>query len=266
MCRTIGLGDRQVTDPADIPKLIKVAEGFYVRQEIDNIAWADLGGYAIAVDALEHPEKAHDVFDAITETIGDLPIRHMLNTHTHYDHVALNGAFERRYGTEIVNQQATPLGADGRWFEGPLRRVWMLPMPGCHTSEDCVVWIPEDRALFVGDIFGWGLIPLTTSLRQQTAELLLATYARLIDFNAAVVIPGHGPLITNAELKRWVAYFRWLIERISTGSVADKSDQQLRAELPPPEDMRHWWRFVAWKHEDSVTKILSAVRRGRLGG
>ena len=255
-----------MTDPADIASIEKIADGFYVRQAIDNTAWVDMGGAAVVVDALEQPELADEVFAAIADTIGDVPVKHLFNTHTHYDHVALNRAFAKRYNTEIVNTHTTRIPPDGLWYEGRRRRALMLPMPGCHTDEDCVVWIPEDRALFVGDIFGWGLIPLTTSLRQQTAELLLATYARLIDFNAAVVIPGHGPLITNAELKRWVTYFRWLIERISTGSVADKSDQELRAELPPPEDMRHWWRFVAWKHEDSVTKILSAVRRGRLGG
>jgi len=38
---------------ADTPKLEKVADGFYVRQEVDNIGWVDLGGSALFVDVLD---------------------------------------------------------------------------------------------------------------------------------------------------------------------------------------------------------------------
>ena len=41
------------TDPAETPTIVTVGEGFYVRQAVDNIAWIDLGEYAIVIDALE---------------------------------------------------------------------------------------------------------------------------------------------------------------------------------------------------------------------
>ena len=250
------------TDPAETPTLVTVAEGFHVRQAVDNIGWIDMGEYALAVDALEQPELEKEIFDAIRSTLGGKPVRYLLNTHTHYDHIALNAAFQRRFDTEIVNQRASPLPAEGRWFEGS-RRVQMLPMPGCHTREDCVVWVPDDRALFVGDIFGWGLIPLTTSLRSETARLLVDTYGRLIDFDASVVIPGHGPVCTTAELKHWVEYFHWLRERVAEACAEGKADSEIMEEIAPPEDMKNWWRFLLWKHEDSLTKVVSAVRGGR---
>jgi len=253
-----------MADDADTPKIITVGEGFYVRQEVDNIAWMDLGAAALVVDALEQARLEEEVFDAIARTLGDKPVRYVLNTHTHYDHTALNDAFRRRCGAEVVNQSTTPIGPDGRWFEGPRRRAWMLPAPGCHTAEDCIVWVPDDRALFVGDIFGWGLIPCG-GLDDQTAGLLVDTYDRLIDFDAATVIPGHGPLCTTAELKRWVEYFRWLIRGVAAAVAAGDKDKQIRRALPPPQDMADWWRFTEWKHEDSVDKVLSAVRAGGLG-
>ena len=253
------------TSDADTPKIIKVADGFYVRLEVDNIAWIDLGDCALAVDALERAELAEEVFDAIASTIGAKPVRWMLNTHTHYDHVALNDAFRRRYGSEIVNRLAGGLPPEGRWFEGPKRRVQMLPMPGCHTDEDCIVWAPTDKALFVGDIFGWGLINLSAPLTDQTAELLVETYGRLIDYGASAVIPGHGPLCATAELKRWVDYFLWLRREVSQAIAGGKTDKQIAGQLAAPADMKTWWRFVQWKHEDSVTKVIGAIRRGRLG-
>ncbi|MFB3892743.1 MAG: MBL fold metallo-hydrolase [Phycisphaerae bacterium] len=251
-----------MTDPAEAPKIIEVADGFFVRQEIDNIAWIDLGEYAVAVDALEQARLEKEVFAAIRSSLGGKPVKYVLNTHTHYDHVALNGAFARQFASEIINQDTTPLPAEGRWFEGTRRRVLMLPMPGCHTDEDCIVWVEPDKALFVGDIFGWGLIPLTVNLRAESEKLLMDTYQRLIDFGASTVIPGHGPLCTTAELRRWVTYYRWLVERASALSRAGKSDAQITSELAPPEDMRTWWRFLKWKHDDSVAKVLKSVRKG----
>jgi len=248
-------------DPCETPEIIQVAEGFYVRQAIDNTAWIDLGGGAVVVDALEQPELEGEVLGAIADTLGDTPVRHVLNTHTHYDHVALNPAFERR-GAAIVNVQTTEIPAEGLWLEGPRRRVQMLPMPGCHTREDCVVWVPGDRALFVGDIFGWGLIPLMTRLNAETAQHLRDTYARLIAFDAATVIPGHGPLCTTAELRRWVAYFGWLRDQVAQAIAAGKDDFQIAGAVAPPEDMHSWWRFLQWKHEDSVTKMVTALRTG----
>lgn len=250
------------TDPADTPKIVTVGEGFCVRQAVDNIAWIDLGEYALVVDALEQAHLEKEVFGAIRSTLGEEPVRYLLNTHTHGDHTALNAAFRRGFGTEIINQRTSPVGPEGRWFEGARRRVQMLPMPGCHTAEDCVVWVPDDRALFVGDIFGWGLISLSGSLNDESARLLVDTHARLIEFDAAVVIPGHGPLCTTAELARWVEYFQWLQGQVRQACSAGKPDRQIMREVAPPEDMKTWWRFLQWKHEDSLGKVLRAVRHG----
>lgn len=251
------------TDP-DTAKIITVAEGFYVRQEVDNMGWIDLGDCVLVVDALEQANLEEEVFEAISSTVGDKPVRYVLNTHTHYDHIALNPAFAKRCGAEIVNQSDNPIPDEGRWFEGPRRRVQMLPMPGAHTREDCLVWCPDDNAVFVGDIFGWGLVPLIIQLRDDTAALVLAIFRRLIDMNAAVVIAGHGPLCTTDELRRWVAYFEWLTRQTADACAAGKSEDEIRDMLTPPDDMTSWWRFLAWKHEDSVEKVIKAVCSGAL--
>jgi cyclase len=250
-----------MTSGPDMPKIITVGEGFYVRQEVDNMAWIDLGEFAIVVDALERAKLEQEVFEAIHSTLGDKPIHYVLNTHTHRDHTALNKPFQRRCGAEIINQKTSRIPDDGRWFDGSHRRVQMLPMPGCHTDKDIVVWVPDDRALFVGDIFGWGLIPCG-SLDAPMAKGLVDTYQRLIAFDAETVIPGHGPLCSTAELERWVEYFSWLCDEVA--ATGGKKDKQLAKLLPPPDDMRHWWRFLDWKHEDSLNKVASAVRKGRL--
>ena len=253
-----------MTEPGDVPKIVKVADGFHVRQEIDNIAWIDMGGFAIVIDTLEHKSKEQEVFDAIASTMADVPIRYVINTHTHYDHVGLNAAFQRRCGAEIINQQTSPLASEGRWFEGTGRRALMLPMGGCHTAEDCIIHLPDDDALFVGDLFGWGLIPLMSALGTDSAERLVATCERLIAYDAATVVPGHGPLCTTAELRRWVEYFAWLRAEAAHACSEGLTDAEIGERIAPPTDMHTWWRFLMWKHEDSLAKVLDATRAGQL--
>ena len=256
-------GSKMPADPTDTPTVTRVAEGFYVRVAVDNIAWVDLGGEALVVDALEQPHLAGQVFEAIAETIGDVPVRHVLNTHTHGDHTALNAAFQAR-GAKIVNKKTTDIPPEGLWIEGAQRKALMLPTPGCHSDEDCIVWVPDDKILLVGDIFGWGLVPPNGDLMPGVDRLLLETYRRLIDCDATLVVPGHGPLCSTVELKRWVEYFRRLCAE-TTRAVADgKKDRQIAGEIPPPDDMHYWWRFLEWKHQDSLDKVLKAARKGRL--
>jgi glyoxylase-like metal-dependent hydrolase (beta-lactamase superfamily II) len=252
------------SDMTDTPKIIAIADGFTVRQAVDNMAWIDLGEYAVVVDALEQPELEAEVLKAIASTLPGRQVKYVLNTHTHYDHVALNAALVRRHGAEVVDNASGSIPPEGRWFTGSRRKVLMLPLPSCHTEEDCVVWAPQDRVLLVGDIFGWGLIPLSDELRTETAQVLVETYNRLIAFDAAVVVPGHGPLGTTAELKRWVEYLHWLVAEVGRACRQGLNDKAILQQMKPPEDMRNWWRFLAWKHADSLTKVLRAIRHGRL--
>lgn len=252
------------TQDPDAPKLIQVSAGCWVRQEIDNIGWIDMGDWLLVVDALERPELEGEVFSLLADTAGDKKARIVVNTHTHYDHVALNGAFEARHAAEIVSAQTRDIPEDGLWFGDSGRRAQVLPMPGCHTAEDCVVWLPEDSILFPGDIFGWGLIPWDRALTAEKRDHLLATYRRLIDFGAKTVVPGHGPLCSTRELARWVEYFEWLLATVGDAFAKGLDDAAVEEAVPPPEDMHTWWRFLQWKHADSVSKVLRAVRRERL--
>jgi glyoxylase-like metal-dependent hydrolase (beta-lactamase superfamily II) len=251
------------TQDVETPEIIQLADNFYVRQEIDNMVWADLGGKTIVIDTLEHAEKESEVFQAIDETIGR-QIDVVINTHTHYDHVALNDAFARRHDAEIVNMDTRQIDPDGLWIQGDRRKLQILPMPGCHTETDCVIWFPDDAVLCIGDLFGWGLIPLTRNIRQAEAEHLMDVYDRLIAFGAETVVPGHGPLVDTDTLRRYVEYFHWLLDEVHARLGQGQSDSQIQQALGPPEDIRHWWRFTEWKHEDSLSKVIKSIRNGWL--
>ena len=41
-------------------------------------------------------------------------------------------------------------------------------------------------------------------------------------------------------------------------------ETEIRTSVPPPDDMAEWWRFLQWKHDDSLKKAAKAVCRGLL--
>jgi glyoxylase-like metal-dependent hydrolase (beta-lactamase superfamily II) len=249
-----------MTDPAETPEVKQIAEGFYVRQAVDNMAWVDLGGEAVVIDTLEHAFLEDEIISSITDTLGHVPVRWIFNTHTHFDHVALNNAIRRRWVAEVVNRNTTNIPDEGTWFEGSNRKVLMQPIRSGHSDSDCIFWFPEDRVLFTGDVFGWGMIPLTRGLNQNTARQLMMAYEHLISFDAEVVVPGHGVLCSTAELRRFVDFFNDLVEEVRR--QVEKGVEIIS--VSPPEDMLHWWRFVQWKHENSFERIVKAVRAGSL--
>lgn len=253
-----------MSEQPDTPKLIKLADGVFVRQAVDNISWFDLGGKTIIIDALEDRGEADAVFAALSETIGETPVACVINTHTHGDHVALNKKFRKHFGAEIINARTADIPPEGRWFEGPRRRALMLPMGGLHTDEDCVIHLPDDDVLFTGDLFGWGMIPLVRGLNTETMQRLERVYDRLISFDADTIVPGHGPTATTAELRRFIRYLHELRQQSRAGVDAGRGDDEILAELTPPEDMADWWRFTEWKHDSSARKVVRAVRRGKL--
>ncbi len=254
-------------DPLAEPKVKEIAERFWVRQAIDNISWFDMGGRAIIVDAGEAaPGLAETVLHDIRRTLGNTPATWLLNTHTHYDHIGLNDAFRQEYDLDIIDgyDQQVRLG-EGRWFEGPLRRARMFHAGGVHTEEDSCIHLPDDSALFVGDLFGWGLVPVNGDLTPEKIDHLLDIYRQLIGLQAETVIPGHGPNCSTAHLQRWVEYFHGLCETTVEGVRKGQSDEEVLEQLPPPDDMVDWWRFLDWKHDNSAEKVLRLARSGWMG-
>lgn len=243
--------------------LVNPAPGLWVRQAIDNMGWIDLGGELVVVDTLEQAELEGEVFRLIEESSKGLPVTTVVNTHSHIDHIALNKAFRRRHGANIVSFRTGDVPPGGHLvLDGSIRKVEVHHMPGCHTAEDCVVWVADGRVLFTGDLFGWGLVPYNGNLRPGQATLIRATYERLIAFAPDKVVPGHGPVCTGRELSRWLEYFDWLCMRLKDLYEHRMTLEDALREVQPPPDMLDWWRFVAWKHGDSVKKVFKAVKKG----
>ncbi len=89
-------------------------------------------------------------------------------------------------------------------------RLLLQPVGPAHTPEDLVVFLPQDKTLFAGDIVFRGRIPF---VGQADSRHWIDALGTLLAFGASAVVPGHGPMSTSAredmELTRdYLSYLR----------------------------------------------------------
>jgi len=198
------------------------------RNFISNAAFVVTPAGVVVIDALGSPVLAEELIQAIGRVTSQ-PIRHLIVTHYHADHIYGLQAFQavgatitaHRSGqaylhsdTAALRLQAsrqdlapwiddkTRLVPADRWIDGPTQFTlggvdFMLqPVGPAHTPEDLVVFLPQGRILFAGDIVFRGRIPF---VGQADSGRWIEALDRLIGFDARLIVPGHGPTSTNAR-------------------------------------------------------------------
>jgi glyoxylase-like metal-dependent hydrolase (beta-lactamase superfamily II) len=242
----------------------EIGPGVWVRTAVDNISWYDLGDGAAVIDALEDPKQANVVRNHIKETTGR-DLRWVVTTHWDVDHIACNPQWRREGAIVIAHQSCAESAAD--WEGRPdisyadravlrgssKRRIDMYWMGGTHTPWDTVLYFPQARVLHVADLFGWGLIPCKPT--PQKVARLKEVLSNVLEFNASAVICGHGPTMTLGHIRRFLEYFDWMIKVVPPLAAAGKSPEKIELDVPPPADMRDWWRFTDWKHKKNIELI-----------
>jgi cyclase len=74
---------------------------------------------------------------------------------------------------------------------------------GAHTPGSAVVWLPEAKVLFAGDLIFEGRYPYVLD---ADVPALVAALKRLPNFGAETIVPGHGLLCGEMEIAALVDY------------------------------------------------------------
>jgi len=233
-----------------------------VRREngIDNIGvLAGPDGYLL----VDHPEVgAHPVIQKALEGLGKRPVRFLLNTHWHYDHVGGNEI----YGPEavIVGQEnvrkrlmtpqkpwwsPTPIGPypERAWPSVTFRDsvtvhfagedVEMVHYAPAHTDGDAIVYFTRANIVQTGDVFnGKGQFAEGGDM-EGLMRTLYSIAGRIND--ETIVIPGHGELSNRAEVFEYAELLRDSITQVKREIAAGKTDAEIQAE-GLPEKWRTW--------------------------
>jgi glyoxylase-like metal-dependent hydrolase (beta-lactamase superfamily II) len=237
------------------------------RNFISNAAFVVTDAGVVVIDALGSPPLAAELLAEIRR-VTDKPVTQVIVTHYHADHVYGLQTFKAA-GAEIIAHaradeylqsdtarlrleasredlfpwvdETTRLVPPDRRLTGPTTLTlgglhFEISHGGpAHTPEDLVVWVPERRVLFVGDLVFRGRIPFV-GLADSGAWV--QALDRLLAYDAAVIVPGHGPVSTDARADLRLTRDYLVHLRQSMGQAA--------AELEPFEDAyahTDWSRF-----------------------
>ena len=109
---------------------------------------------------------------------------------------------------------------DKHAFELGGRRFELYATPGGETIDSLVVWMPQERVVFTGNLTGpiFGHVPNLYTLRGDKIRYVqwyLDGVQRVIDLQPEVLITGHGdPLRGAAEIRRQLSKIRDAVQYI----------------------------------------------------
>jgi glyoxylase-like metal-dependent hydrolase (beta-lactamase superfamily II) len=206
---------------------------------------------ALVIDTRATSEEAEQLREHIRE-LTDAPVRWIVNTHAHFDHVAGNSVFTD--ATVYLHENAATDDLAGTTFAAAKvidlgdRRVELLYVGNAHTSGDTVVVVPDVDVFFVGDLVEESAPP---SYDEDSFPLEWPdTLNNVVGMMTATtkVVPGHGAVV-DVDFARDQA--------IDLGSVANTISALHHAGTPLDDALKHTEDWP-WP----VDKLQEAIRRG----
>ena len=205
-----------------------------VHQLKPDVYWVEGGGGnsgvvvgdkgVIVIDAKTTPAAGKELLADIAK-ITPKPVTTVILTHSDGDHV--NGLASFPAGITIIahennkKEQETALAAGGRGAPpaGHLptqvvaknkenlkidgEKLQVLHWAPAHTSGDLVVYLPDRKIVFTGDIIATQLPdPLIHLEKNGSSEGWIATAKGISGLNADQFVPGHGNVQTKADIQK----------------------------------------------------------------
>lgn len=242
----------------------------------DAIAVIDTGGSFRIGQSLREAIRSHSA----------LPIRYVINTHVHSDHIFGNAAFEQdrpqfighqklagamraRADTYQANLKAM-LGADAEGSRIVLttrevaselvldlggRKLQLHAWAPAHTDHDLTVFDDRTASLWMGDL----LFVERTPTIDGDVKGWIAAIATLQAMPAAKAIPGHGPVVADkgAFLERQRRYLQALVDDLRRGIAAGLPMQQVVRDAAASE--RSQWQLFDSANQRNAELLYPAL-------
>ena len=204
----------------------------------------------VVIDALGSPALAQNLIKEVRK-ITSQKIVAVIVTHYHADHIYGLQEFKkigakvyaqnegRSYlSSETAKQRLIASRVDfAPWVDKNTRlqeadiwidREYKLTVGGvdflisrvgpAHAPEDLIIYVPTEKALFVGDLVFRGRIPYVGN---ADSKGWLAALEQIEKFNPKILIPGHGAVSTNplGDIRFTSGYLQYLRESMATAAV-----------------------------------------------
>jgi len=219
----------------------------------------------IVVDTLISTKEAKRFLEDIRK-VSDRPIKYVINTHYHLDHSFGNSVFEEigavviSHATDKMNLMASGEGTlknaksyglteddmagtkivypalsftDRLQIDLGDQKVDVIYIGPSHTGGSIVVYLPDKKLLFAGDILFTGYHPF---LAEGDLEGWIRTLDHIMNMDVATIIPGHGPVSVKKDVQAMkdylIAFDRRAKELGATSKDAEYIASELKKTLP----------------------------------
>ncbi|MFA5941122.1 MAG: MBL fold metallo-hydrolase [Sinimarinibacterium sp.] len=169
-------------------------------------------------------------------------------------------------------------------FEQGGRRFELISTPGGESLCSLVVWMPQERIVFTGNLFGpvFLAMPNLVTMRGDKPRLVqryLRSLEMVRDLGAELLVTGHGDPVRGADtirasLDKMHAAVSYVNQAVIDGMNAGKDVHTLMREIRLPDDLKigefHgkvswavrsiWEEYSGWFHYDSTTSLYGVPR------
>jgi len=302
LCVTPGFAQAPPSAGASLPFTLK-ALGHGIYAAIDNSkgeAGANAGFVigdeaVVVIDTFENAAAAQALLGEI-RMLTKLPIKFVVNTHYHLDHVTGNSVFAKEgaaivahhnvpswihtenlkfFGKDIKPEQKSEveaLAAPDVLYDSSIElRVGATPIrveyfPG-HTGGDSVVIVQPDKTavIFCGDLFWRQTLPNLIDASTLPWLETLSTLAKFSAESPIVFIPGHGDPGTSTDVSAFRSYLSDLREWVGAAKKDGKTGTSLtEAVLPQVKQKYGSWQFYDYFAKRNISDVeaeLSGSKR-----
>jgi glyoxylase-like metal-dependent hydrolase (beta-lactamase superfamily II) len=193
------------------------------------------------------------------KTVTDKPITHIINTHTHGDHVGANDFFPAN--VEIVAHEGTAAnmarmeafadpskkqGLPDRTFKDRLTllsgndAIDLYYFGAAHTNGDAFIVFRNLRVMHAGDVFPGTRTPLMDGNNGGSGVSYPGTLAKAAAGikNVDTVIPGHSPVTTWQAFVDYGEFIKTWVSSVQTAAKTGKTAEQALGEFALPEKFK----------------------------
>lgn len=175
----------------------------------------------IIIDAKMTPESAQEMLAAVAK-LSHLPLQAIVLTHSDGDHV--NGLVGFPDSLPVIAHENTYHEMKQAVSEGPLLNylpsitykqelilrsggtvVHLLYFGPGHTSGDTVVYIPEAKVCFLGDLVFVGRDPLIHRQKGGNSFGVVQILKEVLKLDADLFIHGHGEVLDRSGVEKAIA-------------------------------------------------------------
>ena len=115
------------------------------------------------------------------------------------------------------------------------RELQLLFLGKGHTDGDIVLWLPEERILFAGDLVSNGALP---NLMDGYSKDWIDTLAAITKMKPEVIVPGHGPAGDDGMVSSTREFLQDLRKTVKSGMDKGSTLEDLLRSIQVPARFR----------------------------